>query len=162
MTRSKFYCFLKFSVPCECILERFFKMCVGWLVYACRVTYSYWYQARSQGGCSGGSSTPFVSRTNTTIDGIDKHQNRKDSSIIGASLSEPHTYRTVVQNPLYIYVPFDRGLIWSREGPLLINAQRANVGPASNDSKVNNIALKTATLVLRFSWRSSLSTEQLL
>ena len=35
------------------------------------------------------------------------------------------------------------------KGPL--NAQRANVGPASNDSKVNNIALKTATLVLRFS-----------
>ena len=32
-----------------------------------------------------------------------------------------------------------------------LNAQRANVGPASNDSKVDNIALKTATLVSRFS-----------
>ena len=32
-----------------------------------------------------------------------------------------------------------------RRAPL--NAQRANVGPASNDSKVNNIALKTAILV---------------
>ena len=36
-----------------------------------------------------------------------------------------------------------------RRGPL--NEQRANVGPASNDSKVNNITLKTATLVSRFS-----------
>ena len=32
-----------------------------------------------------------------------------------------------------------------------LNAQRANVGPASNGSKVDNIALKTATLVSRFS-----------
>ena len=40
-------------------------------------------------------------------------------------------------------------LLVPRRAPL--NAQRANVGPASNDSKVNNIALKTATLVLRFS-----------
>ena len=32
-----------------------------------------------------------------------------------------------------------------------LNAQCANVGPASNDSKVNNIALKTATLFSRFS-----------
>ena len=46
-----------------------------------------------------------------------------------------------------------------RRAPL--NAQRANVGPASNGSKVNNIALKTATLVLLFSWRSYLSTEKL-
>ena len=65
------------------------------------------------------------------------------TAIIGTSLSEPHTYHTAVQNPPYIYVPFvcsiDRG------------PQRANVCPASNDSKVNNIALKTATLVLRFS-----------
>ena len=34
------------------------------------------------------------------------------------------------------------------KGPL--DAQRANVGPASYDSKVNNITLKTATLVLCF------------
>ena len=40
-------------------------------------------------------------------------------------------------------------LLVPRRAPL--NAQRVNVGPASNDSKVNNIALKTATLVLRFS-----------
>ena len=82
--------------------------------------------------------------------------------IIRASLSEPHTYRTAVQNPPYIYMRAVRP--WSnlvpRRAPL--NAQRANVGPASNDSKVNNIALKTATLVLHFSWGSSLSTEQLL
>ena len=39
-------------------------------------------QGRSQGGCSGGSSTPFVGRTNTTIDGIDKQQNRKQARII--------------------------------------------------------------------------------
>ena len=47
---------------------------------------------------------------------------------------------------IYIYV-------CHASGPAkdLLNAQRANVGPASNDSKVNNIALKTATLVLRFS-----------
>ena len=25
-------------------------------------------------------------------------------TIIGASLSEPHTYRTIVQNPPYIYI----------------------------------------------------------
>ena len=73
--------------------------------------------------------------------------------IIGASLSEPHTYRTAVQNLpyIYIYVPFVRPAsnLVPRRAPL--NAQRANVGPASNDSKVNNIALKTATLVSRFS-----------
>ena len=42
---------------------------------------------------------------------------------------------------------------WSNLVPrrVPLNAQRANVGPASNDSKVNNIALKTATLVLCFS-----------
>ena len=34
------------------------------------------------GGCSGGSSTPFVGRTNTTIDGIDKQQNPKEARII--------------------------------------------------------------------------------
>ena len=50
---------------------------------------------------------------------------------------------------IIIYVPFDRGPIWSREGPF--KRARANVGPASNVSKVNNIALKTATLVSRFS-----------
>ena len=82
--------------------------------------------------------------------------------IIGASLS---TYRSAVQNPPYIYILAVRpslrpaSNLVPRRGPL--NAQRANVGPASNDSKVNNIALKTATLVLRFSWRSSLPTEQL-
>ena len=71
--------------------------------------------------------------------------------MIGASLSEPHTYHTAVQNAPYIYVPFVRPAsnLVPRRPPL--NAQRANVGPASNDSKVNNIALKTATLVLRFS-----------
>ena len=74
--------------------------------------------------------------------------------IIGASLSEPHTYRTAVQNPPYIHV-YIRMLVRPasnlvpRWAPL--NVQRANVGPASNDSKVNNIALKTATLVSRFS-----------
>ena len=84
-------------------------------------------------------------------------------SVIGESLREPHTYRTAVQNPPYIYVPFCRSPV-VQFGPTkgLLNVQRANVGPASNDSKVNNIALKTATLVLRFSWISSLSTEQLL
>ena len=35
------------------------------------------------------------------------------------------------------------------KGP--INAHCANVGPASKDSKVNNIALKMAALGLRFS-----------
>ena len=74
--------------------------------------------------------------------------------IIGVSLSEPHTYHTAVQNPPYIHV-YIRMLVRPasnlvpRWAPL--NAQRANVGPASNDSKVNNIALKTATLVSRFS-----------
>ena len=74
-------------------------------------------------------------------------------SIIGASLSEPHTYRTAVQNPPYIYIravrPSGRRPIWSRDGRF--KRERANVGPASNDSKVDNIALKTATLVSRFS-----------
>ena len=42
-----------------------------------------------------------------------------------------------------------------------LNAQRANVRLASKGSKVNNIPLKTATLVLRFSYRLSLPTEQL-
>ena len=79
--------------------------------------------------------------------------------VFRASLSEPHTYRTAVQNPpyiyIYIYVPFvgpsvrPASNLVLRRAPL--NAQRANVGPASNDSKVNNIALKTATLVSRFS-----------
>ena len=85
--------------------------------------------------------------------------------IIGASLSEPHTYRTAVQNPpyiyIYIYIRTIRPSVRSSgiqfgpaKGP--INAQRANVGPASKGSKVNNIALKTATLVLR---SRSLPTE---
>ena len=88
---------------------------------------------------------------------------RHGKLFIGASLSEPHTYRTAVQNPPYIYiyiyiyihVPFVHLSVWPasnlvpRRAPL--NAQRANVGPASNDSKVNNIALKMATLVSRFS-----------
>ena len=70
--------------------------------------------------------------------------------IIGASLSEPHTYRTAVQNPPYIrmLVRLAANLV-PRWAPL--NAKRVDVGLASNDSKVNNIALKTATLVLRFS-----------
>ena len=73
-----------------------------------------------------------------------------DMNVIGASLSEPHTYRTAVQNPPFIYVPFLRlasNLVLRRAR---LNVQRANVRPASNDSKVNNITLKTATLVLRF------------
>ena len=42
--------------------------------------------------------------------------------IIGASLSEPHTYHTAVQNPPYIHV-YIRMLVrpasnWSRDGPL--------------------------------------------
>ena len=72
------------------------------------------------------------------------------------SLSDPHTYRTSVQNPLdvyiYIYVCTVRlsvhRPIWPHKGPL--NAQRTNVGPTSKGSKVNNITLKTATVVLRF------------
>ena len=42
-------------------------------------------------------------------------------TIIGASLSEPHTYRTAVQNPPYIYIyvcSSVRHPIWSRDGPL--------------------------------------------
>ena len=77
--------------------------------------------------------------------------------LIGASLREPHTYRTAVQNPPYIYIYIytcpssvrPASNLVPRRAPL--NAQCANVGPASNDSKVNNIALKTATLVSRFS-----------
>ena len=49
--------------------------------------------------------------------------------------------------------------IWPHKGPL--NAQRANVGPTSKGSKVNNITLKTATVVLRFFQRLSFPTEQL-
>ena len=78
------------------------------------------------------------------------------ASFYGASLSEPHTYRTAVQNHPYIYIPYTcpspvclAGNLVPRRAPL--NAQRANVGPASNDSNVNNIALKTAALVSRFS-----------
>ena len=87
---------------------------------------------------------------------------RKALRLIGASLSEPHTYRTAVQNPPYIYIFFFNIYIYTyayarpsgvqfgpKMGPL--NAQRTNVGTASNDSKVDNIALKTATLVSRFS-----------
>ena len=73
--------------------------------------------------------------------------------LIGAILSEPHTYCTAVQNLpyIYIYVSFIRlyDNLFPRRAPL--NAQHANVGPASKGSKVNKIALKTATLVLRFS-----------
>ena len=76
-----------------------------------------------------------------------------DILIIGASLSEPHTYRTAVQDPPYIHVytciyiravrPSVSMVIWSpRRTPL--NAQRANVGPASKGSKVDNIALKNS------------------
>ena len=52
---------------------------------------------------------------------------------------------------IYIYVPLvcPASNLVPQRAPL--NAQRANVGPASNDSKVNNIALKKATMVLRFS-----------
>ena len=77
---------------------------------------------------------------------------KKLKCIIGASLSEPHTYRNAVQNPPYIYIRMlvrPASNLVPRWDPL--NAQRANIGPASNDSKVDNIALKTATLVSRFS-----------
>ena len=77
--------------------------------------------------------------------------------IIGASLRQGRAVQNppyIHQNPPYIHV-YIRMLVRPasnlvpRWAPL--NAQRANVGPASNDSKVNNIALKTATLVSRFS-----------
>ena len=77
--------------------------------------------------------------------------------LIGASLGEPHTYGTAVQNPpdiynyIYIYVALVRPAYNLVPRWALLSTQRANVGPASNDSKVNNIALKTATLVSRFS-----------
>ena len=98
----------------------------------------------------------IVNVTQRTFEIVQKKS--RSANIIGASLSEPHTYRTAVQNPPYIYIytcrssdrPSVRRPIWfPRWAPL--NAQRANVGPASNDSKVDNIALKTATLVSRFS-----------
>ena len=45
-----------------------------------------------------------------------------DATLIGASLSEPHTYRTAVKKFPYIYVPSGRPSvqrpIWSHEGPL--------------------------------------------
>ena len=71
--------------------------------------------------------------------------------IFGASLSERHTYCTAVQNPPDIYIYMYRPSV-VQFGPVKgpINAQRANVRPASNGSKVNNITLKTATLILRF------------
>ena len=50
---------------------------------------------------------------------------------------------------IYIYIYLSVTLLVPQRAPL--NAQRVNVGPASNDSKVNNIALKKATMVLRFS-----------
>ena len=77
----------------------------------------------------------------------------------------PHLSYCCAKSSLYIYIYTCRSSVRPasnlvpRRAPL--NAQRANVGRASNDSKVNNIALKTATLVSRFSWRSSLPTEQL-
>ena len=66
-------------------------------------------------------------------------------------LRAPH-YRTAVQNPpyIYIYVPFVRPA-GVQFGPAKGPFKRANVGPASNDSNVNNITLKTTTLVSRFS-----------
>ena len=74
----------------------------------------------------------------------------------------PHLPYCCAKSSLYLRAvrPFDRP--WSNLVPQRapLNAQRANVGPASNDSKVNNIALKTVTLVLRFSLRSSHSTEK--
>ena len=77
----------------------------------------------------------------------------RTSYLIGASLSEPHTYHTAVQNPPYIYIYTYARPSGVQFGPAMgpLNAQRADVGPASNDSKVDNIALKTATLVSRFS-----------
>ena len=84
-----------------------------------------------------------------------RESRRFEEELIGANLSEPHTYRTAVQNSPYIYIytchPSVRlyGNLVPRRAPL--NVQHANVGPASKGSKVNNIALKTATLVLHFS-----------
>ena len=97
---------------------------------------------------------------------------------IGASLSEPHTYRTAVQNPPYIYIYIYTCIyiyiyiytcclydiqFGPTKGP--VNVQRANVGPPSKGSKVNNIALKMATLVYglareRFFQRSSYSSYE--
>ena len=75
--------------------------------------------------------------------------------IIGASLSEAHTYCTAVQNPPYIYIyvplvrPSVRRPIWPAKGPFKCTMRKRRTG--SKGSKVNNIAWKMATLVLRFS-----------
>ena len=73
--------------------------------------------------------------------------------VFGTSLSEPHTYRTAVQNPPYIYIRMLVRPSGVQFGPTMGPFKRATHKrqTASNDSKVNNIALKTATLVSRFS-----------
>ena len=53
------------------------------------------------------------------------------------------------QSKYTIYEVDKKYLVLSRRAPL--NAKRANVVPANKGSKVNNIALRMATLVLRFS-----------
>ena len=78
---------------------------------------------------------------------------KANCAVIGASLSEPHTYRTAEQILLiyiYIYICAVRPSVW-KFGPAKGPFKRANVELASKGSKVNNIALKMATLVLRFS-----------
>ena len=64
----------------------------------------------------------------------------------------PHLSYCCAKSSLYIYIRMlvrPASNLVPRWVPL--NAQRANVRPASNDSKVDNIALKRATLVSRFS-----------
>ena len=77
------------------------------------------------------------------------------TNFIGASLSKRHTYGTAVQNPPYIYIYMHCPSISLASNLVLqrapLNMQCANVRPVSKGSKVNNIALKTATFVLRFS-----------
>ena len=68
-----------------------------------------------------------------------------DILIIGASLSELHTYRTAVKNLLYKDVPYVRPASDLAPQRTRKRATR-NVEPASTGSKVNNI-----DLVLRFS-----------
>ena len=69
--------------------------------------------------------------------------------IIGASLSEPNIYRTAGKILLIYTYRLSGVQFGSTKGPA--NMQHADVGPASKGSKVNNIALETTALVLRFS-----------
>ena len=68
----------------------------------------------------------------------------------GESERAPHLSYCCAKSSLYIrMLGRPASNLVPRWAPL--NAKRANVGPASNDSKVDNIAKKTATLVSRFS-----------